>query len=134
MSTKRIIPCLDTKDGRVVKGIQFVELRDAGDPVELAKAYEEQGADELVLLDISASVEGRKTIVDIVEKVAKQISIPLIVGGGIYSTADMKNVLEAGAKKVSMNSAAVANPQLIKEGADLFGSDSIIVAIDAKYD
>ncbi|MFC4183280.1 imidazole glycerol phosphate synthase subunit HisF [Saccharococcus thermophilus] len=134
MITKRIIPCLDVKDGRVVKGVQFVQLRDAGDPVELAKFYDEQGADELVFLDISASHEGRKTMVEVVEKVAAQLAIPFTVGGGIHSLEEMKTILRAGADKVSLNTAAVRNPQLITEGADFFGSQCIVVAIDAKYD
>ena len=134
MRAKRIIPCLDVKDGRVVKGVQFVQLRDAGDPAELARFYDEQGADELVLLDISASVEGRKTMIDVVKAVAAQVDIPLIVGGGIHTVEDMKKILDAGADKVSINTAAVVNPQLIKEGAEAFGSKAIVVAIDAKFD
>jgi len=134
MITKRIIPCLDVKDGRVVKGVQFVQLRDAGDPVELATFYDDQGADELVFLDISASHEGRKTMVDVVEQVAAQLAIPFTVGGGIHSLDDMKKMLRAGADKVSINTAAVNNPNLINEGADFFGSQCIVVAIDAKYD
>jgi imidazole glycerol-phosphate synthase subunit HisF len=134
MITKRIIPCLDVKDGRVVKGVQFVQLRDAGDPVELAKFYDAEGADELVFLDISASHEGRKTMIEVVEKVAAQLAIPFTVGGGIHSLEDMKKILRAGADKVSLNTAAVKNPQLISEGADFFGSQCIVVAIDAKYD
>jgi imidazole glycerol-phosphate synthase subunit HisF len=134
MLTKRIIPCLDVKDGRVVKGIQFLELRDAGDPVELAKVYDEQGADELVFLDISASHEGRKTMVDVVQGVASELAIPFTVGGGINSLDDMKRILRAGADKVSLNTAAVNNPELITEGANFFGSQCIVVAIDAKYD
>ncbi|MGO4888852.1 imidazole glycerol phosphate synthase subunit HisF [Anaerobacillus sp. MEB173] len=134
MLTKRIIPCLDVKDGRVVKGVQFVSLRDAGDPVELASFYDEQGADELVFLDISASVEGRDTMVEVVEKVAGQLAIPFTVGGGINELADMKRVLRAGADKVSVNTAAVLRPELITEGSDYFGSQCIVVAIDAKYD
>ncbi|MBA2871371.1 cyclase [Anoxybacillus calidus] len=134
MITKRIIPCLDVKDGRVVKGVQFVQLRDAGDPVELAKFYDAEGADELVFLDISASHEGRKTMIEVVEKVAAQLAIPFTVGGGIHSLDDMKKILRAGADKVSLNTAAVKNPQLINEGADFFGSQCIVVAIDAKYD
>ncbi|SFA44102.1 cyclase [Parageobacillus thermantarcticus] len=134
MITKRIIPCLDVKDGRVVKGVQFVQLRDAGDPVELAKFYDEQGADELVFLDISASHEGRRTMVEVVEKVAAQLAIPFTVGGGIHSLDDIKTILRAGADKVSLNTAAVRNPQLITEGADFFGAQCIVVAIDAKYD
>ncbi|TMW72416.1 imidazole glycerol phosphate synthase subunit HisF [Alteribacter natronophilus] len=134
MITKRIIPCLDVKEGRVVKGVQFVSLRDAGDPVELAAFYDEQGADELVFLDISASHEGRETMVDVIEQVAGELAIPFTVGGGINSLADMKRVLRAGADKVSMNTSAVKRPELIKEGADYFGSQCIVVAIDAKWD
>jgi imidazole glycerol-phosphate synthase subunit HisF len=132
--TKRIIPCLDVKEGRVVKGIQFVQLRDAGDPVELARVYDQQGADELVFLDISASVEGRKTMVEVVKAVASELAIPFTVGGGINTLDDMKNILRAGADKVSLNTAAVLNPDLIREGASFFGSQCIVVAIDAKYD
>jgi cyclase len=132
--TKRIIPCLDVKEGRVVKGIQFVQLRDAGDPVELARFYDEQGADELVFLDISASVEGRKTMVEVVKAVASELAIPFTVGGGINSLEDMKRILRAGADKVSLNTAAVLNPGLISEGAGYFGTQCIVVAIDAKYD
>lgn len=132
--TKRIIPCLDVKEGRVVKGIQFVQLRDAGDPVELAKFYDEQGADELVFLDISASHEGRKTMVEVVKSVASELAIPFTVGGGIHSLEDMKTILRAGADKVSLNTAAVLNPDLIREGASFFGSQCIVVAIDAKFD
>lgn len=132
--TKRIIPCLDVKEGRVVKGIQFVQLRDAGDPVELARFYDEQGADELVFLDISASVEGRKTMVEVVKSVASELAIPFTVGGGINSLEDMKRILRAGADKVSLNTAAVLNPELISEGAGYFGTQCIVVAIDAKYD
>ncbi|WHY85358.1 imidazole glycerol phosphate synthase subunit HisF [Neobacillus novalis] len=132
--TKRIIPCLDVKEGRVVKGIQFVQLRDAGDPVELARFYDEQGADELVFLDISASVEGRKTMVEVVKAVASELAIPFTVGGGINSLEDMKKLLRAGADKVSLNTAAVLNPALISEGASYFGSQCIVVAIDAKFD
>jgi cyclase len=134
MLTKRIIPCLDVKDGRVVKGVQFVELQDAGDPVELARFYDEQGADELVFLDISASVEGRKTMIDVVKAVAAELAIPFTVGGGINSLEDMKGILRAGADKVSLNTAAVKNPSLITEGANFFGSQCIVVAIDSKYD
>lgn len=134
MITKRIIPCLDVKEGRVVKGIQFLGLRDAGDPVELAKFYDKEGADELVFLDISASHEGRKTMVDVVEQVAAQLAIPFTVGGGINSLEDMKRILRAGADKVSLNTAALLNPDLISEGAGFFGSQCIVVAIDAKYD
>ncbi|MFC0559345.1 imidazole glycerol phosphate synthase subunit HisF [Halalkalibacter alkalisediminis] len=134
MLTKRIVPCLDVKEGRVVKGVQFVDLRDAGDPVELAAFYDEQGADELVFLDISASHEGRATMVEVIEQVAGTLSIPFTVGGGINALEDMKRVLRAGADKVSLNTAAVNRPELIKEGADFFGSQCIVVAIDAKYD
>lgn len=134
MITKRIIPCLDVKDGRVVKGIQFLGLRDAGDPVELATYYDQEGADELVFLDISASHEGRKTMVDVVEQVAAQLAIPFTVGGGINSLEDMKKILRAGADKVSLNTAAVLHPEVISEGANFFGSQCIVVAIDAKYD
>jgi len=134
MLTKRIVPCLDVKEGRVVKGVQFVDLRDAGDPVELAAFYDEQGADELVFLDISASHEGRETMVEVIEQVAGTLSIPFTVGGGINALEDMKRVLRAGADKVSLNTAAVNRPELIKEGADFFGSQCIVVAIDAKYD
>jgi cyclase len=134
MLTKRIIPCLDVKEGRVVKGIQFVQLRDAGDPVDLARFYDEQGADELVFLDISASHEGRKTMVEVVKAVASELAIPFTVGGGINSLEDMKRILRAGADKVSLNTAALMNPALINEGASYFGSQCIVVAIDAKYD
>ena len=134
MLTKRIIPCLDVKEGRVVKGIQFVQLRDAGDPVELARFYDEQGADELVFLDISASHEGRKTMTEVVKSVASELAIPFTVGGGINSLEDMKRMLRAGADKVSLNTAALLNPEIINEGASFFGSQCIVVAIDAKYD
>ncbi|MCD8511764.1 MAG: imidazole glycerol phosphate synthase subunit HisF [Bacillus sp. (in: Bacteria)] len=134
MLTKRIIPCLDVKEGRVVKGIQFVDLRDAGDPVELAAFYDEQGADELVFLDISASHEGRETMVEVVEEVAGKLAIPFTVGGGINSVDDMKRLLRAGADKVSMNTSAVLRPELIREGADFFGTQCIVVAVDAKWD
>ncbi|MBD7937046.1 imidazole glycerol phosphate synthase subunit HisF [Cytobacillus sp. Sa5YUA1] len=134
MLTKRIIPCLDVKEGRVVKGIQFVQLRDAGDPVELARFYDEQGADELVFLDISASHEGRKTMVDVVQAVAAELAIPFTVGGGIHTLDDMKKILRAGADKVSLNTAAVNRPELITEGADFFGAQCMVVAVDAKYD
>lgn len=134
MLSKRIIPCLDVKDGRVVKGVQFVQLRDAGDPVELARFYDEQGADELVFLDISASVEGRKTMVEVVREVASELAIPFTVGGGINTLEDMKRMLRSGADKVSLNTAAVNNPGLIAEGSDYFGAQCIVVAIDAKYD
>ncbi len=134
MITKRIIPCLDVKEGRVVKGVQFVELRDAGDPVELAEFYDQEGADELVFLDISASHEGRETMVDVVERVAAKLAIPFTVGGGINTLEDMKRILRAGADKVSLNTAAVKRPELVTEGAEFFGSQCIVVAIDAKYD
>ncbi|QSS99560.1 imidazole glycerol phosphate synthase subunit HisF [Pontibacillus sp. ALD_SL1] len=134
MLTKRIIPCLDVKDGRVVKGIQFVQIRDAGDPVELATVYDEQGADELVFLDISASHEGRKTMIEVVREVAGTLAIPFTVGGGIGSLEDMRAILRAGADKVSLNSAAVRKPELITEGSDFFGAQCIVVAIDARFD
>ncbi|AUJ60339.1 MULTISPECIES: imidazole glycerol phosphate synthase subunit HisF [Bacillus amyloliquefaciens group] len=134
MITKRIIPCLDVKEGRVVKGIQFLGLKDAGDPVELAEAYDREGADELVFLDISASHEGRKTMTGVVEQVAAKLAIPFTVGGGINQLSDMKRMLRAGADKVSVNTAAVLRPELITEGAEFFGSQCIVAAIDAKYD
>jgi imidazole glycerol-phosphate synthase subunit HisF len=134
MLTKRIIPCLDVKEGRVVKGIQFLNLVDAGDPVELARFYDKEGADELVFLDISASHEGRDTIVEVVERVAAELAIPFTVGGGINKLEDMKRVLRAGADKVSVNTAALLRPELITEGSDYFGAQCIVVAIDAKYD
>lgn len=132
MLTKRIIPCLDVKEGRVVKGISFVQLRDAGDPVELASFYYQEGADELVFLDISATPEGRDTLVDVVERISEQVFIPLTVGGGLRSIADMRRMLMAGADKVSINTAAVLNPDLIREGAEKFGSQCVVIAIDAK--
>ncbi|MDN7243503.1 imidazole glycerol phosphate synthase subunit HisF [Planococcus sp. N028] len=132
MLTKRIIPCLDVKEGRVVKGVSFVSLRDAGDPMELARFYDKQGADELVFLDISASHEGKETMVEVVKTVASELSIPFTVGGGIRTLDDMKRMLRAGADKVSLNTAALDRPELIKEGADFFGSQCIVVAIDAK--
>lgn len=132
MSVKRIIPCLDVNAGRVVKGVKFVDLRDAGDPVENARRYDEQGADELTLLDITASTEGRDTIVDVVRSVAAAISIPLTVGGGVRSVDDIRRLLDAGAAKVGINSAAVARPALIAEAAAEFGRARIVVAIDAK--
>lgn len=134
MLTKRIIPCLDVTEGRVVKGIQFVNLRDAGDPVEMAAFYDQQGADELVFLDISASHEGRETMVDVVEQVAGKLAIPFTVGGGINTLEDMKRILRAGADKVSLNTAAVSRPELITEGSDFFGAQCIVVAVDAKRD
>ncbi|GED63226.1 imidazole glycerol phosphate synthase subunit HisF [Lysinibacillus sp. FSL M8-0216] len=133
MLTKRIIPCLDVKEGRVVKGIQFVSIRDAGDPVELAKFYDEQGADELVFLDISASHEGRETMIDVVRQSAATLAIPFTVGGGIRTLDDMKRILRAGADKVSVNTSALERPALIQEGSDFFGAQCIVVAIDARY-
>ncbi|OAB47835.1 imidazole glycerol phosphate synthase subunit HisF [Paenibacillus antarcticus] len=133
MLAKRIIPCLDVKDGRVVKGVNFVNLRDAGDPVELAALYDREGADELVFLDISASVEGRATMIEVVRQTAGEITIPFTVGGGISHVDDMKRILRAGADKIGINTAAVVNPQLISEGARRFGSQCIVVAVDAKY-
>ncbi len=133
MLTKRIIPCLDVKDGRVVKGVNFVNLRDAGDPVELASIYDKEGADELVFLDISASVEGRQTMVEVVKQTAGEITIPFTVGGGISHVDDMKRLLRAGADKIGINTAAVKNPQLISEGSRKFGAQCIVVAIDAKF-
>lgn len=133
MITKRIIPCLDIKNGRTVKGTNFVNLRDAGDPVELAKVYSETGADELVFLDISATEERRKTLSELVLRVASQINIPFTVGGGISSVADVDSLLKNGADKVSINSSAVKRPELINELAAKFGSQCVVVAIDAKY-
>jgi len=132
MLTKRIIPCLDIKNGRTVKGVNFVNLRDAGDPVELAKLYAQKGADELVFLDISATEERRKTLLNLVLKVAAQVNIPFTVGGGISSVADVDVLLKSGADKVSINSSAVKNPQLITDLSNKFGSQCITVAIDAK--
>lgn len=132
MLTKRIIPCLDIKDGRTVKGVNFVDLRDAGDPVELASRYTEEGADELVFLDISATEQKRKTLANLVLKVAAALDIPFTVGGGISSVEDAKILLRNGADKVSINSAAVRRPELINELADAFGSQCVVVAIDAK--
>jgi cyclase len=132
MLTKRIIPCLDVTEGRVVKGTSFTNLRDAGDPVELAAFYYTEGADELVFLDIGATPEGRDIMVDVVERVSKQVFIPLTVGGGLRGINDMRHMLEAGADKVSINTAAVQGPSLIAEGAGRFGSQCIVVAIDAK--
>lgn len=133
MLAKRIIPCLDVKDGRVVKGVNFVQLKDAGDPVELAALYDQEGADELVFLDISASAEGRETMVDVVRETAGSISIPFTVGGGIKSVEDMQRILRAGADKIGINTAAVLDPGLITEGATRFGSQCVVVAIDARY-
>ena len=132
MLGKRIIPCLDIKDGRVVKGVKFLGLRDAGDPVKVAQAYDRQGADELVFLDITASYERRKTLIALVEKIAQNIFMPFTVGGGIGSVADIRGLLNAGADKVSMNTSAVKRPELIRESARKFGSQCIVVAIDAK--
>lgn len=133
MLLKRIIPCLDVKDGRVVKGINFVNLKDAGNPVEIASAYDSEGADELVFLDITASHEKRKTILDVVERTAEQVFIPLTVGGGINTLGDIRNLLNAGADKVSINSSAVKDPSFISRAAEKFGSQCIVVAIDAKW-
>jgi len=132
MLAKRIIPCLDVKDGRVVKGINFVKLRDAGDPVENARIYEEQEADELTFLDITASYEGRRAMLEVVKRTAEQVFMPITVGGGIKSLEDIRLLLKAGADKVSINTAAVKDPNLIKEAAERFGSQCIVVAIDAK--
>lgn len=132
MLTKRIIPCLDVTDGRVVKGVNFIDLQDVGDPVEVARAYNEQGADELVFLDITATSDERNTMVDVVERTAAEVFIPLTVGGGIRSVEDMKKMLLAGADKISLNSAAIQQPELIQQGAEKFGSQCIVVAIDAK--
>ncbi len=134
MLAKRIIPCLDVTDGRVVKGTKFLELRDAGDPVECARAYDSQGADELVFLDITASSDGRATMVDVVSRTAEQCFMPLTVGGGIRTVEDVRTMLMAGADKVSMNTAAIHNPQLVADAANYFGSQAIVVAIDAKQD
>lgn len=132
MHTVRIIPCLDVNNGRVVKGVNFVNLTDAGDPVEIAAAYDAAGADELVFLDITASSDGRNTVVDMVRKVAEKVFIPFTVGGGIRSVEDFRAILREGADKVSVNSAAIKRPELIKEAADIFGSQCVVVAIDAK--
>ncbi len=129
---KRIIPCLDVENGRVVKGVQFLDIRDAGDPVEVAKRYDEQGADEITFLDITATHEGRDTMVHTVERMASQVFIPLTVGGGIRTVDDIRTMLNAGADKVSINSAAVFNPDFVREAAEKFGSQCIVVAIDAK--
>jgi len=132
MLTKRIIPCLDVKDGRVVKGIKFLELRDAGDPVEVAETYDRQQADEIVFLDITASFEKRGILIDVVQRTAEKVFMPLTVGGGIRDLDDIRDLLSAGADKVSINSSAVKNPELIKMAAERFGSQCIVVAIDAK--
>ncbi|MCA9412516.1 MAG: imidazole glycerol phosphate synthase subunit HisF [Candidatus Omnitrophica bacterium] len=132
MLAKRIIPCLDVDGGRVVKGVNFVDIRDAGDPVEVAKRYDEQGADEVTFLDITASSDQRETMVDVVSRTADQVFIPLTVGGGIRTVPDMQRMLEAGADKISINTSAVQNPDLINEGFRFFGSQCIVVAIDAR--
>ena len=132
MLSKRIIPCLDVKDGRVVKGVNFVNLRDAGDPVEIAKKYSEEGADEVCFLDITASNEERKTMIDVVERTAGQVFVPLTVGGGVRTLEDVRQMLLAGADKVSINTAAVNNPDFVREAADKFGTQCIVVAIDAR--
>jgi cyclase len=133
MLVKRIIPCLDVRDGRVVKGVQFVDIRDAGDPVEVAQLYDREGADELVFLDITASYEQRKVILDVVARTAEQVFMPLTVGGGVSSIEDMRNLLIAGADKVSVNTAAVQDPGLVERAALRFGSQCIVVAIDARH-
>lgn len=132
MLTKRIIPCLDVKDGRVVKGVSFVNLKDAGDPVEVARAYDREGADELCFLDITASYENRKTIFDVVARTAEQVFMPLTVGGGVRTLDDIRALLKAGSDKVSINTAAVERPEFVKEAAERFGTQCIVVAIDAK--
>ena len=132
MLAKRIIPCLDVDAGRVVKGVKFVDIRDAGDPVAIARSYDEQGADELTFLDITASSDGRDTIVHVVEQVAAQVFIPLTVGGGIRAVEDVRKMLNAGADKVAINTAAVQNPALVSEASELFGAQCIVVAIDAR--
>lgn len=134
MLTKRIIPCLDVKDGRVVKGTHFIDIKDAGDPVELAEYYDKEGADELVFLDITASLERRKTIIELVERTASKVFIPFTVGGGIGSIEEIKEILRAGADKVSINTQAVRNPSLVREASRVFGSQCIVIAIDAKWD
>ena len=132
MITKRIIPCLDVRDGRVVKGINFVNIRDAGDPVELAKYYSDQGADEIVFLDITATSDARDTVADVVERTAAQVFVPLTVGGGIRTLEDFQRLLRAGADKISVNSAAVADPSLISRAAQRFGSQCVVLAVDAR--
>ena len=132
MLAKRIIPCLDVKEGRVVKGVNFVNLRDAGDPVEQARVYDAQGADELVFLDISATHEGRQTMLDVVRQVAVEVFMPFTVGGGVRTIEDVRNLLLAGADKVSINSAAVRTPEILTAGAERFGSQCIVLAVDAK--
>ena len=132
MSSKRIIPCLDVHGGRVVKGVNFVDLRDAGDPVKIAEVYDKSGADELVFLDITATTDARNIIIDLVRRIAEKVSIPFTVGGGIRTVEDFRDILKAGANKVSINSSAVSNPQLITEAAKEFGSRCVVVAIDAR--
>ena len=132
MLAKRIIPCLDVTNGRVVKGVNFVELRDAGDPVEIARRYDEQGADEITFLDITATSDGRDLMLGIIEAVASQVFIPLTVGGGVRALEDVRRLLNAGADKISMNSSAVANPQLVSDASARHGAQCIVVAIDAK--
>lgn len=134
MLKKRIIPCLDIKDGRTVKGINFVDIKDAGDPIELSKRYVEQGADELVFLDITATIENRETLIELVKKIALEINIPFTVGGGINSIDDVSKIIKAGADKISINSFAVETPQLITEIANQFGSQCVVVAIDTKFE
>ena len=133
MLKKRIIPCLDIKDGRTVKGVNFVDIQDAGDPIELAKRYVKEGADELVFLDITATVENRKTVVDLVQEIAKKINIPFTVGGGINSIADVEKIITAGADKISINSSAVKSPELISQIANQYGGQCVVVAIDTKF-
>ena len=132
MLAKRIIPCLDVRDGRVVKGVNFVNIRDAGDPVELAKYYSDQGADEIVFLDITATSDARDTVADVVDRTASQVFVPLTVGGGIRTLEDFRRLLRAGADKISVNSAAVARPELISEAAERFGSQCVVLAVDAR--
>ena len=134
MLAKRIIPCLDVTNGRVVKGVNFVDLRDAGDPVELAARYNAEGADELVFLDIGATVEGRQTLIEVVEQTARNVFIPLTVGGGVRSVADARTIIRAGADKISVNSAAVNRPELLRELSEEFGSQAVVLAIDARSD
>ncbi|MBL4887682.1 MAG: imidazole glycerol phosphate synthase subunit HisF, partial [Flavobacteriaceae bacterium] len=134
MLKKRIIPCFDIKDGRTVKGVNFIDIKDAGDPIQLAKSYVKQGADELVFLDITASIENRATLVELVTEIAKEINIPFTVGGGINSTQDVSRLIKAGADKTSINTAAVKNPKLITDIAQQFGSQCVVVAIDTKFE
>ena len=134
MLKKRIIPCLDIKNGRTVKGVNFINIQDAGDPIELARKYVAEGADELVFLDISATIEKRKTLAELVEKIARQINIPFTVGGGINSLEDVSILIKSGADKISINSSAIKNPQLISEIADQYGSQCVVVAIDTKFE